>query len=195
MRTAGTITPRPHSVLSAFVRKHSGQNPLRCYQCGKCTAGCPVAEDMDLGPRQVMRAVQLGLRDEILSCNSIWVCLQCQMCSARCPMDIDIARVMEALRLLAILEGHPAAEKDVELFNRIFLEVVKRHGRLHELELGAMYNLRSGNLTANAGVLPQMLSRGRLSILPTTIKDVGEIRQLFARAGLAWKRAGAGENK
>ena len=83
----------------------------------------------------------------------------------------------------------------MELFNRVFLEVVKRHGRLHELELGAMYNLRSGHLTANAGVLPQMLSRGRLSIFPTTVKDVGEIRELFARAGVAWKRVGAGENK
>ena len=137
MQTAGTITLRPHSDLSAFVRKHSGQNPLHCYQCGKCTAGCPVAQDMDLGPRQVMRAVQLGLKDEILSCNSIWVCLQCQMCSDRCPMDIDIARVMGAVGLLAMLIKHPGTEKEVELFERVLLEVVKRDGRLHELELGA----------------------------------------------------------
>ncbi|MEW6033411.1 MAG: 4Fe-4S dicluster domain-containing protein [Chloroflexota bacterium] len=194
MQTVETITPLPQSRLSGYVQKHSGQNPLRCYQCGKCNAGCPVAYAMDLGPRQVMRAVQLGLKDHVLSSNTIWVCLQCQVCSARCPMEIDIARVMESLRLLAILEGYPVPEKDIELFHRIFLEVVRRHGRLHELELGAMYNVRSGHLTANAGLLPQLLSRGKLSVLPTTIRDARAVREIFARAEAESRKAPAAES-
>lgn len=191
MQVSSAIIPNPYSRLSDFVRKHSEQNPMRCYQCGKCNAGCPVSYEMDMGPRQVMRAVQLGLREQVLSSNSIWLCLQCQMCSARCPMEIDIARVMESLRHLAILEAYPAAEKDVELFNRVFLEVVKRHGRAHELELGALYNLRSGHLTGNLGVLPHMLSHGKLAILPRSVKNVEELRRLFARATSVWRQDAA----
>ncbi len=187
-----TIIPSAHSQLSTFVKEHSGQNPMRCYQCGKCTAGCPAAPDMDMGPRQIIRAVQLGLKEQILAGNSIWVCLQCQTCSARCPMEIDIARVMEVLRLLAIVEAYPAAEKDIELFNKVFLEVVKRHGRAHELELGVLFNIRSGHLVANAGSLPHMLSHGKLNILPPTIKNVREFRRIMDQAEEKWKGVACG---
>lgn len=195
MQAPNTITPTPNSSLSAFVREHSGQNPARCYQCGKCNAGCPVAYEMDMGPRQTMRAVQLGLKEQVLSGNSIWVCLQCQTCSARCPMEIDIARVMETLRHLAIIEDHPAAEKDIELFNRVFLDVVKRHGRAHELELGALYNMRSGHLTANVGALPHMLSHRKLAIRPPSVKATDEVRRLFSRADAGWEQETAGGRK
>lgn len=137
---------------------------------------------MDMGPRQVMRAVQLGLKQHVLSAGSIWLCLQCQVCSARCPMEIDVARVMESLRLLAILERHPGAERDIEVFHQAFLEVVKRHGRVQELELGALYNLRSGHLTANVGLLPRLFSRGKLTVLPRTAECAGEVRRVFERA-------------
>lgn len=173
----------PNGNLASFVRKQTGENAMHCYQCGKCTAGCPVAYEMDMGPRQVMRAVQLGLKEQVLSSNTIWVCLQCHVCSARCPMNIDVARVMESLRLLAILEERPEAEKDVAVFNRVFLDIVKRHGRLQEFELGVLYNLRSGHLTANVGLLPQLLSRGKLHIKPDTIKEVSEVKALFERSG------------
>ncbi|MBI2856748.1 MAG: 4Fe-4S dicluster domain-containing protein [Chloroflexi bacterium] len=190
----GPITPLPNGELSSFIRRHTGQDPLRCYQCGKCNAGCPAAYAMDLGPRQVMRAVQLGLKEQVLSSNAIWVCLQCQVCSARCPMEIDIARVMEALRLLAIREEYPEAEKDVALFHRVFLEVVRRHGRAHELELGALYNLRSGHLVANTGILPRMLSHGKLPLLPRTTKGAAEVRRIFTRAAEHSERAAARED-
>jgi heterodisulfide reductase subunit C len=149
---------------------------------------------MDMGPRQAIRAVQLGLRDEVLSCNTMWVCLQCHTCSARCPLEIDIARVMEALRLLAVMEGHDSAARDISLFHRVFLDVVKRHGRAHELELGALYNLRSGHLTANASLLPRMLARRKLAIMPSTIDDIEGVRRIFARARDTWRKTliGAG---
>lgn len=190
--SANTIVPAPHGQIVSFVARHSGQNPARCYQCGKCTAGCPVAHEMDMGPRRIMRAVQLGLKKPVLDSNSIWICLQCQMCSARCPMEIDIARVMESLRHLAILESHPAAEKDVELFNKVFLEVVKRHGRAYELELGALYNIRSGHLTAKMSILPHMFSHGKLALLPHGIAGTGDIKQVFQKAETAWREAEKG---
>ncbi len=79
----------------------SGENLLACNQCGKCSAGCPVAFDIDLLPSQVMRMAQLGIED-VLESQTIWTCAACLTCVARCPKGVDLPRVMEALRLLCI---------------------------------------------------------------------------------------------
>ena len=82
----------------AKIEELSGQKILACYQCGKCSAGCPAVSEMDILPNQVIRYVQLGLKDELLSSKSYWVCASCFTCNARCPKGIKIAEVMEALR-------------------------------------------------------------------------------------------------
>ena len=88
--------------LVAKISDISGQNLLSCYQCGKCSAGCPVASEMDLLPNQVIRLAQLGLIDELLNCKSIWICASCFTCNVRCPRGVNIAAVMEALRLILL---------------------------------------------------------------------------------------------
>jgi len=179
---AAVIIPSPVSELRSFVKSQSGQDVLRCYQCGKCTAGCPVAYAMDLGPRQIMRGIQLGLKQEVLQSSTIWLCVFCQTCSVRCPQEIDIARVMEALRILAIAEKGKPAEKDVELFHRLFIAIVERRGRIHELELGVRYNLQGWHPLANVGLLPSMLAKGKMPILAPKVKASAEIKKLFAAA-------------
>ncbi|MFH1486531.1 MAG: 4Fe-4S dicluster domain-containing protein [Chloroflexota bacterium] len=176
-----TVIPLPKSDFLEYVNRRSGQKVMRCYQCGKCTAGCPAAYVMDLSPRQVMRAIQLGQRDAVLRSSTIWVCLFCQTCSARCPLEIDIARVMETLRLLAVAEGIKPAQKDVEIFHRLFLEVIRRTGRVYEAGLAGAYNLVSGHLFANVDLLPGMLSKGKLSIIPSLAKGRKELQDIFAR--------------
>ncbi len=94
-------------VQSEFVRQVeaiSGENMLACNQCGKCSAGCPVAFDFDLLPSQVIRLVQLGI-EEVLESQAIWTCAACLTCVARCPKGIDLPRIMEALRLVAMQRG------------------------------------------------------------------------------------------
>jgi heterodisulfide reductase subunit C len=182
---AAVVIPSPLSDLRSFVKSQSGEDVFRCYQCGKCTAGCPVAYAMDLGPRQIMRAVQLGLKQEVLQSSTIWLCVFCQTCSVRCPREIDIARVMESLRILAIAEKGKPAEKDIELFHRLFIAIVERRGRMHELELGARYNLQGRHPLANIGLLPPMLSRGKMPILGHKVKGASEIKKLFAAARAA----------
>ena len=95
----------PQRLRSEFVKKVeevSGQSLLSCYQCGKCSAGCPMAFAMDLLPNQVIRLVQLGLEEDIAKSKAIWLCASCVTCSVRCPRGVDLARVMEALRLLTL---------------------------------------------------------------------------------------------
>lgn len=87
------------------VEEISGQNVMACYQCGKCSAGCPAAASMDALPSQVIRLVQLGLVEEAMATQTIWTCAACLTCAARCPKGVDLARVMEALRELVLDRG------------------------------------------------------------------------------------------
>ena len=98
------INPRK----SDFIRKVtelSGQNINLCYQCGTCSGVCPNACDIDLLPRRLMRKVQLGLEQDIMEAKTPWICASCLSCSVRCPRGIDLARVMEAIRLLTLREN------------------------------------------------------------------------------------------
>lgn len=177
----GTITLSPRSEFMAFIESQSGQKILDCYQCGKCSAGCPAYYVMDLGPRRIIRGIQLGLKEEVLGSSSIWLCVSCQTCSARCPAKIDITRIMESLRLLAVAEKTKAAEKDIKIFHNVFLAVMKRFGRTHELSLAASYNLLSKHLFANLKLVPGMLRRGKITIMPPRFKGASEVRKIFHR--------------
>ncbi|MGQ4832573.1 MAG: 4Fe-4S dicluster domain-containing protein [Candidatus Asgardarchaeia archaeon] len=83
------------------IESISEQNVFACYQCGKCSAGCPMVSNMDLLPNQVIRLIQFG-DERVLESKTIWICATCYTCSIRCPKGIDIARVMEALRITAL---------------------------------------------------------------------------------------------
>jgi heterodisulfide reductase subunit C len=92
-------------LQSDFVRKVeqiSGQHLTSCNQCGKCSAGCPMTFSMDLLPNQIIRLAQLGLEEDISDSKTIWLCTSCLTCSVRCPRGVDLASVMEALRLITL---------------------------------------------------------------------------------------------
>ena len=87
--------------LLSKVEELSGENLYACYQCGKCSAGCPMVEEMDLLPNQVILLVKLG-DESVVEAKSPWVCAQCYQCGVRCPRDVDIAKIMEAIRLIKL---------------------------------------------------------------------------------------------
>ena len=82
------------------IEEISDQKMSDCYQCGRCTAGCPFAEFMDVPPNQVIRFIQLGLKDDVLHAQGPWFCAACLVCQTRCPRGVDIPRLMEAVRVL-----------------------------------------------------------------------------------------------
>ncbi|MFC1963477.1 4Fe-4S dicluster domain-containing protein [Chloroflexota bacterium] len=166
----------------SLIQRRTGENVLSCYQCGKCTAGCPTAYEMDISPRQIMRGLQLGLRDEILQSSTIWLCVSCQTCSVRCPREIDIAKVMEELRLLSQAEQRKPAQKEVVLFHRIFLSQIKYFGRIYELGIGILYNLRSRHILSNVRSVPKLLAKGKLKPLPPRTRGVTQARQITKQA-------------
>lgn len=94
-----------HNEVLQRVQELSGQEVMACYQCGNCSAGCPAAGAMDLLPNQIIRLLQMGLAEEALHARAIWYCAACLQCQARCPKGIDLARLSEALRTIALEKG------------------------------------------------------------------------------------------
>lgn len=92
----------------------SGQNIFACNLCGKCTAGCPVAEVMDVKPHQVIRRVQMGDMN-LVNSRTIWLCASCLACASRCPKNIELPKIMEALRLLVLSTGKDYLEYETDL--------------------------------------------------------------------------------
>ena len=168
--------------LAKAVREASGVALAQCYQCGKCTAGCPMARFMDLAPHQVMRLAQTGDEERLLGCEALWYCAGCLTCAQRCPRRLDPAAVMDVLRALARRRGKvPAAARKVLAFHEAFLATVAWGGRMAELPLVLRYKLGSLDLLADADLGPVMLAKRKLPLLPHRIRGAAEVRRLFAR--------------
>lgn len=170
------------SQLAAEVEARSGTPVRACFQCHKCSTGCPVGPDLDYLPSQIMRLVHLGLESEVLGSQAIWLCASCEACTTRCPQGIDIAAVMDALRIMAIDRQVTLPDSHGKQFNRSFLDSVRRHGRVFELGMMAFYKLRTGDLFSDMDKAPQMFAKGKLSLLPKRSRSAGEVKQIFRRA-------------
>ncbi|MGA2030635.1 MAG: 4Fe-4S dicluster domain-containing protein [Thermoguttaceae bacterium] len=170
------------AALAAEIEGRSGTPVRACFQCHKCSTGCPVGAEMDFLPSQIMRLVHLGAEAEVLQSQAIWLCASCEACTTRCPMEIDIAAVMDTLRMLAVERQVPLPDGHGRQFNRSFLGSVRRHGRVFEMGMLTAYKLRSGDLMSDVGKFPQMLAKGKISLLPHRGGSSGEVREVYRRA-------------
>lgn len=171
--------------VSGDILKHTGVDVLRCYQCGKCTAGCVLASEMNFPPSFLMRLLQTGTADNferILRSNTIWLCLNCENCVGRCPMEIDIPKIMDYLREQSLNKKklHPDA-KPIVAFHKSFLDSIKKTGRLYEVGLIAGFKARTFRLTQDVKLAPKMYLNGKLNLMPEMIKDRKGIGQIFVK--------------
>ncbi|MGQ9454376.1 MAG: 4Fe-4S dicluster domain-containing protein [Armatimonadota bacterium] len=169
------------SELRRRIEELCGEDVMKCYQCGECTAGCPVAFAMDISPNQILRMAQLGLENEVLSSASIWLCAGCETCATRCPKGVALSRVMDACRQLAVERGIRPKEPGVAKFHDQFLKEIQRFGRVHELSLTAFYKLRTRDFFSDVFTGVQMFLKGKLALIPSIIKGRGDVRKLFSR--------------
>ncbi|MFH1131730.1 MAG: 4Fe-4S dicluster domain-containing protein [Pseudomonadota bacterium] len=171
----------------AFVQEvHSipgGDEIKRCIQCGTCSGTCPVSWAMEESPRQIIAMIRAGLRDKVLSSTTIWTCASCYSCTARCPQEIKITDIMYILKRLAMRQ-EMAHGKPAQALSTSFIRLVNRYGRNHELGLMMRFMLKThpfGSIK-NAGVGLRLLSRGRLPLRRSRIKDSEGLRKIIAKA-------------
>lgn len=165
--------------LSLVSGLRGGERVVACYQCGTCSGSCPSTAAMDYLPRALMHLIRLNRADAVLSSRAIWVCAACYACTVRCPRDIEITDLMASLRSLALECGY--APRD-SVFDHAFLNLVKRDGRIFELELLLRYNLLHPlDLVRQAPVGLIMLQRRKLAFSPHRIDDRDEVGAIFRR--------------
>lgn len=194
-------------TLLEYIKRTTGEDIRNCYQCGKCSAGCPTAPDMTHPPNVVMRIIQFNMWEELMNGNSPWMCVSCTTCTARCPREIDVSGTIESLRRLIVVEqagsryrvrrmaktlGEHAksgvktafdmtARENVKVFSSAFLENIRRFGRSFEVGLVANYNLNSGYLLNSMLKGPVMFVRGKLGLIPKEVKRKEMIRRIFEK--------------
>ena len=142
------------------------KDALLCYQCAKCSGGCPVAEEMDMFPHVVIHLASLGLEKTVFNSETIWICASCYACSVKCPNDIEIPNIMNQLKQMAVDEGFEPKRQDVYKFHKAFTDDILRRGKVHELRIMIEYNLRLGKLFKNAMLAPKMLFKNKLHFIP-----------------------------
>ena len=178
------MTSERRRTLAGEILEATGINAATCYQCGKCSAGCPMASESALRPHAIMRLVMQDRRERALTDESIWLCLTCETCSARCPNDCDPACVIDAVRELSIETSVADIPRTISAFHKAFLEQIRSNGRLHEFGMVMDYKLRSGELMKDVTSAPGMLTRGKLSFRAERIEAVDEIKRIFEKCGV-----------
>jgi heterodisulfide reductase subunit C len=165
--------------LKQAVEELSGVDISVCFQCKKCSSGCPVARLTRSRPSEIMRQLHLGAGNELLESDLVWMCASCETCSARCPMGIDVAAVIDALRRLALERGASKQKGNVPLFNRAFLKTVETFGRSYEIGMIAAYKLGTGKLMNDTEKFPAMLKKGKIALLPPRGGDRKIVKRIF----------------
>ena len=160
---------------------HAGLN--RCSHCLACSGGCPFPREMDVLPNAVIRMVQLGFRKEVLASSSIWLCVGCNTCSSECPNAVDMAAIMDTLRQIALREGLAVAEPGILKFHQAVVGSISRYGRTHKLDIMVRYKFCEKDLFSDLDLGLKLLSRRKLDLLPSRVRDRDGLDGLFRLAG------------
>lgn len=171
--------------FSKIVEKLSDADIYACYQCGVCSGGCPVSFMMDYTPRQILRMVQLGMKDKVLSSTTIWLCSSCNTCFTRCPREIELPEVMASLKSIAIKEGIDAKIKEGPALYRSMVENIEKYGRVHEAGLYIDFARKTGltKLTKQMSSGLALFRRGKLKLRPEKIKSIEQLKAMIKKIG------------
>jgi len=171
--------------IKEVMKMPGGEKILECIQCGSCAGGCPTMFAMDYSPMQIIKMINLGMKEKVLSSSTIWVCSLCYTCATRCPRNVDFPTLMMSLRNKAIRENlvKDCAKSN---FHKYFFEIVNKYGRMHNPELiikllditdfdSLLHNVRLGLRLLRRGKLhlraPKMETSWVSSILEKTDQE------------------------
>uniref|UniRef100_A0A7C5EQW3 Heterodisulfide reductase n=1 Tax=Desulfobacca acetoxidans TaxID=60893 RepID=A0A7C5EQW3_9BACT len=196
-RKSGNSKARPANLLSyppyptvivssgmgefaAEVIRQSKTNLNLCFQCRSCANGCPFVAAMDYPPNVIIRMIQLGLQQQVLESQAIWICVNCHTCSSQCPNNIDLAAVMNTLTTMALEQGMRVGVPSILDFHLEVLRSLENYGRTHKLRIMLRHKLATRNWFEDVDVGLRMLAKGKLDLFPSRVKAMEEIHRFFA---------------
>jgi heterodisulfide reductase subunit C2 len=168
-------------VFRHQIETLSGQNTNLCFQCSKCACGCPLVEEMDLNPAQVMHSIRLGREEAVLNSQAIWLCISCETCAARCPQGVHPAAAMNAARVLARRQGLKPAVREISIYYKGFVDNMRLNGMIHDASVAGITQLLTGQLRASLPLAWKLFVRGRLRLPPLPFGG-GRFRRIYKRA-------------
>ncbi len=161
-----------------------GEGVDLCIQCGTCTGSCPNANEMDYTPREMIAMIRAGMRDQVLTSNSMWHCASCYLCAARCPRGVKITDLMYVLKSVAC-HDHKAKRGNRPLaMARSFVDVLNRFGRVHEATMLGVYYLRTNPISAIplAPIGLGLITHHRLPLVPHQIENKAQLQAIIRKA-------------
>ena len=153
-----------------------------CMQCGTCTASCPNAFAMDYTPRYLWRLVLMDKTDEIFQSKTFTLCSSCYYCTLRCPRGLELTDAMALLKQIAARQGL-SQYKQSSLFYKNFMESVRRHGRVREMEFMTLYFITMKNPLVPLRFMPlgmKLMSKGKVSV-KNPLKRSGALNAVFKK--------------
>ena len=168
--------------LKEVMKMPGGEKILECIQCGSCAGGCPTMFAMDYSPMQIIKMINLGMKEEVLSSSTIWVCSVCYTCATRCPRDVNFTTLMISLRNKAIRENLVKDEAKSN-FHKYFFEVVNKYGRSHDAELFVKLldktDFKSLRHSASLGL--RLLRKGKLHMRASKIEQTSGLSKILEK--------------
>lgn len=160
-----------------------GEQIVHCLQCGSCGGSCPNGADMEYTPRALFALINANKREEVLKSNTMWCCVSCYFCTTRCPQSIPITDIMYTLKRLSIRDGL-ATGTDAPALARTFTGLLDRFGRSFEFGLASRYYLfyKPMSLLKMGPLGLSMFTRGRMALIPTTIRQVDQLQAIINKA-------------
>lgn len=162
-----------HSFIEEIKKIPGGDKILDCIQCGVCAGSCHARFAMDYSPMQILKMAHLGLKQEVLSSSTIWICASCYTCASRCPRGLNIPAIMSGFKNMAMKNNVPAAIALKPKFHKAFSEIVGKYGRMHEpeLQMKLLNKTSPSELLHNASLGLRMFRKGKLNLKPSKLSQ------------------------
>jgi len=177
----------PEPVIDTLVPIRDMVNS--CIQCGTCTGSCPNAFAMDITPRQLWYNVLMGEKETIFHSKTFSLCSVCYYCTLRCPRGLPLTETMSALKQIAAKENLAPYKKSIR-FYKSFMESVRRHGRVREMEFMTLYFISMKNPFIPFKFAPlgmKLMGKGKVSLeIPS--KGSGALETIFRKVEELEKR-------
>ena len=170
--------------IEEIKKMPGGDKILDCIQCGVCAGSCHARFAMDYSPMQILKMAHLGLKQDVLSSSTIWICASCYTCASRCPRGLNIPAIMSGFKNMAMKNNVPAPIALKPKFHKAFAEIVGKYGRMHESELKMklMNKASPSELLKNAALGMRMLRKGKLKLRPSKLNAETHFAEIYKNA-------------